>query len=151
MHDVEVRVEPARRVAGLPHVGPYPAVGAVFERVWTVLVAAGVTGPGVMVAYSDPGTTPEAELQSFAGVVLPEGVACTAGLEERVLAGGRHAVLRYVGPYDGLGGAWGWLYGPWMAQAGAHAAMAPAFEIYLDDPSDTPPGALRTDLYAPLR
>lgn len=153
MYSASVRDEAERRLAGLPHTGPYPEVGPVFRQVWETLVAAGLAarvGPGVMVAYSDPGSTPPAELQSFAGVELPEGVACPDGLEERLLAGGRHAVLEMTGPYSGLGAAWGWLYGPWMAEAGERPAMAPAFEVYRNDPTDTAPEALRTDLHAPL-
>lgn len=153
MYPVSVRDEAARRVVGLPHTGPYPEVGPVFERVAAAIGAAGLwpqARGGVMVAYSDPDSTPPEELQSFAGVIMAEGAPCPEGLEERQLAGGRHAVLEFTGPYSGLGAAWGWLYGPWMAQAGARPGMAPAFEIYLSDPSDTPPEALRTDLYAPL-
>lgn len=153
MYSVSVRDEAPRRLAGLPHTGPYPEVGPVFRRVWQTLVAAGVAGrvgPGVMVAYSDSDSTPPAELQSFAGVELPAGMACPEGLEERALDGGRHAVLELTGPYDGLAAAWGWLYGPWMAEAGERPAMAPAFEVYRNDPTNTPPAALRTDLCAPL-
>ena len=153
MYTVSVREEPVRRLAGLPHTGPYPEVGPVFQQVWQALVAggaAGQVGPGVMVAYSDPDSTPPAELQSFAGVELPGGLACPAGLEDRQLAGGRHAVLEMTGPYEGLAAAWGWLYGPWMAETGERPAMAPAFEVYLNDPGSTPPEALRTDIFAPL-
>ena len=156
MYPVSVRDEPSRRVVGLTHTGPYPEVGPVFQRVAAAIGAAGLwpqARGGVMVAYSDPDSTPPEELQSFAGVILaegPESPGCPEGLEERTLAGGRHAVLEMTGPYERLHDAWGWLYGPWMAQAGERPAMAPAYEIYLNDPSDTPPDALRTDLYAPL-
>ena len=153
MFPVEIRNEPARRIVGLSHTGPYPEVGPVFQRVWQTLVetgAAGRVGPGVMVAYSDPDATPPAELQSFAGVVLPDDGACPEGLEERSLNGGRHAVLAITGPYERLHAAWGYLYGPWMAEAGERPSTTPAFELYLNDPTNTPAEALRTDLYAPL-
>ena len=153
MYPVRIEDAPPRRIAGLPHTGPYPLVGPVFQRVWQLLVAAdaaGDTGPGVMISYSDPDTTPPDQLQSFAGVLLPDDMACPEGLEERRLSPGRHAVLEMTGPYDGLGQAWGWLYGPWMAGNGARPAAAPAFEIYLNDPADTPSEALRTELHAPL-
>ncbi len=153
MHAVSIREEAARRIVGLSHTGPYPEVGPVFQRVWQTLVdagAAGRVGPGVMVAYSDPDSTPPAELQSFAGVVFPDDHACPAGLEERSLDAGRYAVLELTGPYERLHEAWGYLYGPWMAEAGERPGLAPAFEIYLNDPSNTPPEALRTELYASL-
>ena len=153
MYPVRIEDAPARRIAGLPHTGPYPEVGPVFQRVWQRLVAAGALAriaPGVMVSYSNPETTPPAELQSFAGVLWPGDSPCPEGLEERSLAPGRHAVPEMTGPYDGLGAAWGWLYGPWMARAGERPTEAPAFEIYPNDPTETPPEALRTELHAPL-
>lgn len=153
MFSVTIRQEPARRLIGLPHTGPYPEVGPVFERVAAAIGAAGlwpVTQGGAMVALSDPGSTPPAELQSFAGCVVADDTPCPEGLETFPLAAGRYAVLEMTGPYTRLAEAWGWLYGPWMTEAGERPAPAPAFEIYRYDPTDTPPEALRTDLYAPL-
>jgi AraC family transcriptional regulator len=153
MYPVTISDEPARRVVGLPHIGPFPEVGPVFQKVAEAIGAAGLwpkARGGVMVSYSDPDVTPAAELQSFAGVILSDDTPCPAGLEERTLAAGRHAVLEMTGPYSDLAAAWGWLYGDWMAAEGERPAAAPAYEIYLNDPSNTPPEALRTDLYAPL-
>ena len=153
MYPVTIRIEPPRRVVGLPHTGPYPQVGPVFQRVAEAIGAAGLwpqAQGGVMVSYDNPDSTPAAELRSFAGVLLPDAAPCPPGLEERRLQGGRHAVLELTGPYAGLGAAWGWLYGGWMEGAGARPGAAPSYEIYRNDPTDTPPDQLRTDLYAPL-
>lgn len=153
MYPLSIRTEPARRLVGLPHVGPYPEIGPVFERLGAALGAAGAF-PAVRgmatVSYSDPDATPAAELQSFAGAILDAGHPCPEGLEERVLDGGRHAVLELTGPYAELGRAWGWLYAEGIPGLGVAAAAAPCFEVYLNNPADTAPDALRTDLYAPL-
>lgn len=153
MYSAAIREEPARRVVGLAHTGPYQAVGPVFGKVGALVGAAGIwpeVEGMVMICLSDPGTTPEAEMQSFAGAVVVAGSGVPEGLEETTLPGGRHAVLELTGPYEGLGDAWGWLYGSWMQENGATPATAPCFEIYRNDPGETPPEALRTDLYAPL-
>ncbi len=153
MYPVTIRDLPARRVVGLPHTGPYPQVGPVFERVAAAIGAAGMWAQaqgGVMVSYDDPERTPPAELRSFAGVLWHDDAPCPDGLEERSLAAGRHAVLEMTDPYEGLGAAWAWLYGAWMAEAGERPAATPCYEVYRNDPGDTPAEALRTDLHAPL-
>jgi len=153
MYPVSIREEPARRVFGLAHTGPYTMIGAQFERLAAALGAAGlwphVRGMAT-IAYCDPDSTPEAELQSFACAIVEGDAPCPDTLEERALAAGRFAVLELAGPYDQLGAAWGWLSGPWMAEAGEAAAMAPCHEVYLNSPADTRPDALRTELFAPL-
>ena len=153
MYPLFIRDEPDRRLVGLAHVGAYPQIAPVFERLGQRLAAAAawpaVKGM-VMVSYSDPDTTPEAELQSFAAALLDPAHPCPEGLEERSLAAGRYAVLELTGPFEELPRAWGWLYGAGIPGLGEVAAPAPCFEVYLSDPSTTAPQDLRTDLYAPL-
>ena len=48
-------------------------------------------------------------------------------------------------------GAYRWLLGTWLPGSGREPADAPIFEAYLDDPRDTAPAALRTDIHLPLR
>ena len=72
------------------------------------------------------------------------------GLEEVGLAGGRHAVLRVVGPYEGLRAAYDWIRSEGLAAAGLAYAAGPSFEVYRNDPSDTPPDALITDIFEPV-
>lgn len=153
MHPVTIRELPGRRVVGLPHLGPYPEVGPVFERVWAALGAAGLrqqAGHGVMVAFSDPDAVPASALESFAGVLMAEEVPCPVGLQDCRLAGGRHAVMAHRGPYGTLKEAYGHIYGPWMAEAGEIPGRGPSHEVYLNDPSETAPDDLRTDICVPL-
>ncbi len=153
MYPLSIRTEVARRLVGLPHVGPYPEIGPIFERLGAVLGAAGafpaVRGM-VMVSYSDPEATPAEKLKSFAGAIMDAAQPCPDGLEERALEAGRYAVLELTGPYAELGRAWGWLYAEGIPGQGEAASAAPCFEVYLNNPPDTAPAALRTDLYAPL-
>jgi AraC family transcriptional regulator len=153
MHPVAIRDLPGRRAIGLPHTGPYPAVGPVFQKVWKRLGEVGqqdLAQGGVMVAFSDPDTEPAAELKSFAGVLWPEDAPCPAGLEECLLASGRHAVMAHEGPYATLQAAYGWLFGTWMEDAGEMPGRGPSYEVYRNDPSDTPEDQLRADIHVPL-
>jgi AraC family transcriptional regulator len=56
-------------------------------------------------------------------------------------------VLHLKGPYSGLAAAYQHLYGP---EAQAALRDAPSFEIYLNDPTNTAPADLLTDVSMPL-
>ena len=103
----------------------------------------------IAVHFDDPDETPEGECRSLAAVELA-GDSVPEGLVEEVLAGGRTAVLTYKGPYDGLEAPYRYLYGPWLAQAGAVPSGQPPYEIYLNSPEDTAPEDLLTAIHVPL-
>lgn len=69
----------------------------------------------------------------------------------KAIAGGEHAVLRHKGPYSDLHVAYNWLYGTWLPQSGREVAAAPVFEEYLNNPRDTAPAELLTEICLPLR
>lgn len=60
------------------------------------------------------------------------------------------AVTSYVGPYDGMGEAWGEFLGSISAKG--FAPGTPFWETYVTEPTpDTDPATLRTDLYCVVR
>ena len=151
---VEITDQPPRRLAAIPHAGPYPEIGGAFEKLSAIISARGLwpaVRGGVGVFYDDPAAVDAKALRSHAGFVLDEGVAMPAGLEEVRLAPGPAAVLHFKGPYAGLAAAYGYLYGTWLAQSGREPADASVYEVYLNGPSDVAPEELLTDIVVPLR
>lgn len=63
---------------------------------------------------------------------------------------GRYAVFSHCGPYDGLHDLWKTIYRHWLPATGYRLRDVPGFDLYLNDPRDTPPELLRTELYLPL-
>ncbi len=49
-----------------------------------------------------------------------------------------------------MGDAYRWLLGVWLPESGREADDAPMFEVYLNDPRQTPPTELLTDIHLPL-
>ncbi|MGB8813083.1 MAG: AraC family transcriptional regulator [Paracoccaceae bacterium] len=149
MYPVEIRNEPARRLAAMPHIGPYHEIGRAFEKLGATIGARGLfsqAGQMVGVFYDDPSATPAAELRSHAGMVFAEGVPLNPPVEVVILPPGRHAVLTYKGPYAGLPAAYDHLYCNWLPTSGAEPANSPVFEVYLNSPMDTAPEDLITEL-----
>lgn len=66
------------------------------------------------------------------------------------LGGGRYAVVRHVGPYEGLEAFYDYLYGPWLETSGYQLREAPAFNNYIQDPDSVPPEEWETDIYIPV-
>ena len=154
-YSVEVRQVPVVELAGIAHHGPYMRVGKAFEVAFTRLAAQGLMRPDarwIAVYYDDPFAVPESQLQSRAGLSLPPGHtdAVQPPLEPFTLGGGLCAVLRHQGPYSTMRAAYQWLFGQWLVQSGHEAADLPVFEEYLNNPRDTAPADLLTDIYLPL-
>ncbi|WP_293573437.1 GyrI-like domain-containing protein [Phaeobacter sp.] len=153
MYPVEIRNEPARTLAAVAHKGPYGEIGRSFQK-FAAICASRDLWPQMREAigvYLDiPDEVPDSELRSFAGAStdlaqMPEG------LEAVELPAGRMAVMTYKGPYSGIHGAYGDLFGSWLPQAGEEPADQPCFEIYLNDPQVVAPEELLTEICLPLK
>lgn len=152
-HPVEVRDTPSLVLASSPHRGSFLDIGRAFGRVQSAVADLPATGEGlrmVAIYYDDPELTTERELRSRAGFVIGEHDPTPAGLERVTIPGGRHAVLRYRGPYAAMHAAYQWLYGTWLPGSGARPGAHPVFEDYVTDPVVTDPGDLLTDICLPL-
>ena len=153
MYPVEIRQEPARRLAAMPHKGPYPEISRAFDKLGATFGARGLwadCGHIVGVYYDDPAITPAADLTSHAGLELPESAAIEPPLVEVRLPSGPHAVLTYQGPYSGLPAAYDQLFRNWLPGSGRQSANSPIFEVYLNTPMDTAPEDLITEICLPL-
>ena len=137
----------------MAHKGTYTGVGACFEKLAHMAGAAGFW-PNVRgmagVHYDEPNVVAQKDLRCHAGLVLSDGAALLDWSQEVHLAGGKHAVLRYKGPYEGIKVAYDHLFGKWLAESGEEPANAPCYEMYLNTPSDTAPADLLTEIYLPL-
>lgn len=153
MREVVIRDVPEMNVISVDHVGPYMQIGKAFDSLigWLAgrnLLSAQMRMVGIY--YDDPGIVPEAELRSKAGVVLPHDVDVAAPVSITTMRGGQYAVLRHQGPYSDMRAAYEWLYGTWLVQSGREAADAPVFEEYLNNPKETAPADLLTEICLPL-
>lgn len=153
MFPVRITDEAPRRVIGLPHRGAYQQINRTYAVLGAELATQGLWrhSEGMAAVFlDDPRLVPEAELRSFAAIVVGPEVAAPAPLQAMELPGGRHAVMEFRGPYTGLKAAYDWLFGVWLSGAGEALRNAPSWEFYRNDPMDTAPEDLRTDIFLPL-
>lgn len=153
MHDVTIQDLPPLRLAALEHRGPYIGIGGTFEQVGAVFAARDLWPQArgmVGVYYDAPGSVPDAELRSDAGIAVDEAFRMPPDLREVRLPGGRHAVLRFRGPYAQLHTAYDFLYGEWLPGSGEEPGDSAPYERYLNSPMEVPPSELLTEICAPL-
>jgi AraC family transcriptional regulator len=137
----------------MPHSGPYMEIGRTFEALFACLAMQGRLREGmrmVAIFYDDPTAIAEDRLRSRAAIVDAYDQDAAPPVERSAIAGGDHAILRHKGPYADMRSAYLWLFGTWLPQSGREPADAPVFEEYLNNPRDTPPTELLTDLFLPL-
>jgi AraC family transcriptional regulator len=153
MYSIEIRQLPVIRVAGLYHQGAYQGIGATFERLFALAAARGLVGPQTRsfgIYHDDPSVTPAEALRAEACLTVPEGFVADGELAALEIPGGRHAVLLHVGSYADLPQAYGWLR-QWLPKSGEEASGRPCVEEYLNDPRNTLPSELKTEISLPLR
>ena len=154
MYDVTIKQVPGFSALTIEHSGPYMQIGQAFDRLigWcgaNDLIDGDLRMIGIY--YDDPNVVPENQLRSRAGIVPGGSLPSDAPFERTQVAGGSYAALRHKGPYADMRAAYQWLYGQWLLPSGHQAADAPCFEEYLNNPRDTAPTELLTDICLPLR
>lgn len=153
MYPVHIREKPPRRLAALPHAGSFEEIGATFGQTCQILEERGLLGRAgslIGVYWDNPILVPAASLQSHAGIAVPDDLLIAHPLEEVRLSGGRHAVLRYTGPYSGLAEAYRYLFSRWLPENREIQGEGPVLEVYINASMDTPSHALVTELCVPL-
>jgi AraC family transcriptional regulator len=149
--EIEIQQLPAMRLACIRHTGPYWQIGTAFDALGAWARDHGLPDKlRVAMYYDDPGSTPESELRSDAGFILPEEYAKVAdGATLVEVSGGTYAVARHTGHYQGLSQAWGRFHEAFHA-GGYRMALRPSLEIYRNDCTDVSADQLITDMCIPV-
>jgi AraC family transcriptional regulator len=128
------------KVICMEHRGPYNQIGGVFKKLWEFTQEHSLNvedSKWLGIYWDDPSTVPEEELRSEACVTvgkkdqLPDSDDVTV----RLLPRGRYLIGTHIGPYSGLGGAWGDLWTE-IGRGGHTIRRSPCFELYIKGGDD---------------
>ena len=149
-----IHCEPVRIVM-LRHTGSYDDIGPVFDQLWTWVSSHNVPVQRTIGIYWDnPDEVPVAKLRSAACVEIPADYQVTdsGGLSLILdqIAAGDYATTRFVGPYEQLAPVWTNLITYCEQTMSRKVSENPAYEVYVNDASDTPSSQLITELFMPL-
>lgn len=158
VYDVDIRQVSAVKAVAIDHLGSYMQIGKAFDPLFGWCAAKDLLGPAsrvIGIFYDDPFSVEEKDLRSRACIVVNRETGTLIDEGEPMIhtvdiPQGTYAVLRHRGPYATMPSAYQWIYGTWLMQSGEEPADAPVFEEYLNNPRDTAPSDLLSDIYLPL-
>lgn len=151
--NVDVKKVKAMRVAFMRHIGPYDQVGNTWQKFMGFAFSHGLFGPTakmLAIVHDDPDVTPPERLRYDACMVVGDKFQPEGDVGVQQISGGSYAVTTHHGPYDRLGETYAALMGQWLPAHNREPTDAPCFEVYLNNPQQTPPEDLRTEVYVPL-
>lgn len=154
--NVQVNQCPPIRVVMIRHRGPYQNLSISFDAIWQWVEANGVPAQRTIGIYWDnPDEVPVHKLRSAACIEVPPTYQITnpgsLPLEISEIAGGDYATTRFMGPYEDLAPIWTQFTRYIEGTLRRKISDNPAFEVYVNDASDTAPQQLITELFMPLR
>ncbi|MDF7798794.1 AraC family transcriptional regulator [Pontiellaceae bacterium B1224] len=104
------------------------------------------------IAYDDPDATPAEDFRfDIGGEVIEPVPTNSQGVENRMIPGGRCAVVHHLGSLDRIAESIYPFYREWLPQSGEELRDFPMFFHYLNLPPDVPDHELMTDIYFPLK
>ena len=157
MFPVEIRHTTELSLICVPHTGSYMGISQAFDTLNACITSRQLTTPTtrwIGIFLDDPAAVEETQLRSFACVTAPESIpvpTLEAPLMSKQLAAGKYAVLRYKGPYSEMQPVYQWFCGVWFPASGYEIDDAPPYEDYLNNPRETPPLELLTDIYIAIK
>jgi AraC family transcriptional regulator len=143
-------------VAMIRHRGSYDDLPPLFDRLFEWVDANQVPVKRTIGIYWDnPDFKLSWLLNSAACVEVDPGYRLPdpGGLkiESSMIVGGTYATTRYIGPYEAMKPIWTAFTQQIEGPMGRVILGDPAFEVYVNDPADTPSSELITELYMPVR
>jgi len=104
------------------------------------------------IAYDNPETAiPEKFRFDICGSVTEPVTENTYGVKNKVIPGGRCAVIRHHGPHNRIAESAYYLYREWLPDSNEELRDFPLFFHYLNLIPDTPEHELMTDIFLPLK
>lgn len=100
--------------------------------------------------HDDPKVTPVEKLRTDVCMVMPTAVAPKGNIGFKQLPAGRYAIFLYKGSYEHLQSVYDTIYGKYIPEMECTFREVASAERYLNNPADTAPDELLTEIYIPI-
>lgn len=100
--------------------------------------------------HDDPKVTPVEKLRTDVCMVMPTAVAPKGNIGFKQLPAGRYAIFLYKGSYEHLQSVYDTIYGKYIPEMECTFRKEASAERYLNNPADTAPDELLTEIYIPI-
>lgn len=100
--------------------------------------------------HDDPKVTPADKLRTDICMVMPEATAPIGDVGFKQLPAGRYAVFSYKGSYEYLQAVYDTIYAKLIPEMECTLRDEASAERYMNDPANTAPEELLTEIYIPV-
>jgi AraC family transcriptional regulator len=149
-----IKTLPDLHLAYIRHTGSYDKVGASFQRLmlWAACHwALKLTPTTIGIVHDDPDLTADAHIRFDACVLTIKPIEPKGEVGFKTILGGKYAVFRYKGDYDGFYPVYDYIYNVCLFDHKFDLADKPALEWYVKSPPFYKPNDYVTDFYVPIK
>lgn len=104
----------------------------------------------ICIYHDDPKVTEPEKLHTDVCLTLNATASPKGEIGLKTIEGGKYAIFSYQGPYSDLGAVYDMIYSQYLPSNGYRIGMSQGYEKYLNNPSDTAPENLLTEIYIPV-
>jgi AraC family transcriptional regulator len=151
---VKLRSLPKMRVACVRNMGPYEKTGPAWKKLIEAANKKGLidkTTDFLGLYYDDPARTPSEKLRCDVCISVDKSVTALEGLTIKDAGGQEYAMAIHIGPHEDLKDTYQLIFEKGLPELRRAYTSGPVIEIYKNDPENTPPNELITEVYVPVK
>lgn len=103
------------------------------------------------VSHDDPKVTEEGKCRYEACLTIHKEAQPEGEIGVKEITGGKFAVFLYQGPYTNLSSVYDTIFSKWLPESGCELREQAIMEKYLNNPNQTEPSKLKTEIYIPIQ
>lgn len=152
--EVKLLSLPKMRVACVRTIGPYEKTGPAWKKLIEIAEKTELidkTTKFLGLYYDYPGRTPVEKLRCDVCITVHKGTAAPENLTTKYAGGREYAMAIHIGPYENLKDTYQLIFEKGLPELRRTYTPGPVIEIYKNDPENTPPNELITEVYVPLK
>lgn len=152
-YPIEIRELPEHYALVAHQFGSYMGINKAFGTLFNTLGQQGLIDTIIGsygLFFDDPDSVAEDDLRAAAVALFAEPQESVGPLEPSTIGGGQYATLRHTGPYANMRAAYDWMFAVWLPESGLEPRDAPILEAYLNDPVETKPVDLLSEILLPV-
>jgi AraC family transcriptional regulator len=105
----------------------------------------------IAIYHNDICVTEAKKLRSDICITIDKPVRVKEEIGTKYIQGGKYAVFFYEGPFSRNNAIYDIIFAKWLPESGYEVRNLPIFEKYLNDPIETEPDKLQTEVYIPIQ
>lgn len=151
----EIKELPERQIIYVRLSGTYMNLDfcGAWQKLWSFVKEQNLYSEGIehlCIYHDDPKVTEPDKLRTYVCLALPKQAEPKGEVGVKYLPAAKYIIFRYKGPYEHLKSVYDTIYSGKLPEGGFKLLDAPCYEKYLNNPADTAPEDLLTEIHIPI-